>query len=141
MSASEQGRATGLEWTIERQHALVTIYLRGELDLGSAPNLERIVQDAVAASPVTVIDLADLEFMDSTGLRLFAETHRTARAAGARLLLGRPSHAVLRVLQVAGLVEHFDYAEGAPPRDRICPVCEEWLATPGKRCPHCGSCI
>ncbi len=130
-----------MSWTIERQHGLITIRLQGELDLGSADAVQRVLDEAVAESPVTVVDLEGLEFMDSTGLRLLASAHRTASEKGARFLLGRPSPAVLRVLNVAGLVEHFDYVEGGPPRERICPVCDESVSASDASCAHCGTAL
>jgi anti-anti-sigma factor len=141
MSSPEEGRSSGLNWAIERQQGLITVRLRGELDLSSAAALQPILERTISASPVTVVDLEGLEFMDSTGLRLFAHIHQMTGESGARFLLGRPSPAVLRVLQVAGLVEHFDYVEGAPPSERTCSVCGERVPATGTRCPHCGGTI
>jgi anti-sigma B factor antagonist len=44
--------------------------LRGELDLGSAPRLERALADA---GDDVVLDLRQLTFMDSTGVRVLLE--------------------------------------------------------------------
>lgn len=140
MAATDEGSSSGLSWTVDPQAGLSTIRLRGELDLSSAPALEGVLAEHVGVTSVTVIDLEGLEFMDSTGLRILARAHQSVRGSGDRFLLGRPSPAVVRVLQVAGLVEHFDYVEGAPPRERVCQVCDEWVASPGVKCPHCGSC-
>jgi anti-anti-sigma factor len=138
MAAAEQGQSSGVSWTIDRQHGLITIHVSGELDLSSADAVERLLEEAIAACPVTVIDLDGLDFMDSTGLRVLASAHRAAGTAGARFLLGRPSAAVLRVLSVSGLVEHFDYVEGAPPAERVCPVCDEQVTATDVMCVHCG---
>ena len=44
--------------------------LTGELDLASAPILERALQgEDVTGAPLVVLDLDSLEFVDSTGLR------------------------------------------------------------------------
>lgn len=141
MSAVDGRSTPGLTWTVDRQPALTTVKLRGELDLASAPVLQSDLDEAIATAPVTVLDLEELAFMDSTGLRMFARLNQAAKERGVRLLVGRPSPAVLRILDVAGLVEHFDYAEGGPPRERVCPVCEEWIPGTQTRCLHCGSSI
>jgi anti-anti-sigma factor len=46
------------------------IRLRGELDIESAPELERVLLRSRPAGQRVVLDLAELKFMDSTGLRV-----------------------------------------------------------------------
>jgi anti-anti-sigma factor len=46
------------------------IRLRGELDIDSAPDLERVLLHRRPAGQRVVLDLAELKFMDSTGLRV-----------------------------------------------------------------------
>ena len=72
MSSAEEGQSAGLRWAIERQHGLVTISLRGELDLGSSSALQALLEDTVSASQATVADLESLGFHGlhgSSGLR------------------------------------------------------------------------
>lgn len=139
MTTLEQGRSFGLSWTILVQPGLTTVAVTGELDLASAPALEGVLLEALDATPVLVIDLEKLEFMDSTGLRLLGRTHQASDQLGKRFLLGRASHPVRRVLHLAGLVEFFDYAEGAPAHERLCRTCDEWIAGDPAICPSCGS--
>ena len=83
-----------------------TIALIGELDLATAPTLERELQDAEAANaPVIVLDLRELEFIDSTGLQLIIDAHRRGRSQ--LLLLGCPER-VQRPFELCGLLEAFD---------------------------------
>ena len=140
MSEPDERSASGLSWTIDRQSGLTTFHLRGDLDLSSASALRADVEEALGSSPNTVLDLEEIEFMDSTGLRTFALLQESARTREVRFRLAKPSPAVLRVLDVSGLIEHFDYVEGAP-RARACPVCEGWIVGSRTRCVHCGSSI
>ncbi|MEY9998161.1 anti-sigma B factor antagonist [Streptomyces sp. V4I8] len=48
------------------------------------------------------LDLAQLSFMDSTGLALLLTHHRHAQAAGGSLRIVHPSPAVTRVLELTG---------------------------------------
>lgn len=139
MCADEQGQSFGLAWTINRQYGLITVAVSGELDLASSPGLEHALSSALAEAPVVVVDLEKLDFMDSTGLRLLGRSHQAAQTAGKRFLLGRASHPVQRVLHLAGLVDFFEYVEGAPANERLCRVCESWVASDATNCPHCGS--
>lgn len=55
----------------------VTVELAGSLDTSTAPELERQLAP-VLASPITdlVFDLAELEFISSAGLRVFANSRK-----------------------------------------------------------------
>ena len=75
------------------------ISVSGELDLASSPALEEELE-RVAKSDATVIvvDLAELEFMDSTGLSVLVRAHQRAEENGRRLGLVNGSQQVQRLL-------------------------------------------
>jgi anti-anti-sigma factor len=54
------------------------ICLRGELDIESAPDLERVLLRPRPARQRVVLDLAELKFMDSTGLRVLLRARAAA---------------------------------------------------------------
>jgi anti-anti-sigma factor len=54
------------------------IRLRGELDIESAPDLERVLLCSRPAHQRVVLDLAELKFMDSTGLRVLLRARAAA---------------------------------------------------------------
>jgi anti-anti-sigma factor len=75
--------------------------LDGELDLVTAPWLARRLEKIEARRPpVLVIDLRDLTFMDSSGLRELFSAQRRARAEGRRLALVKGSAPIDRVLEM-----------------------------------------
>ena len=61
----------------------VTIKLTGSLDTATAPDLERQLSP-VLAGPITdlVFDLAQLKFISSAGLRIFASARKTLKERG-----------------------------------------------------------
>jgi anti-sigma B factor antagonist len=76
------------------------LHLRGELDLGSAGRLKRVLADVPDGVTTIVLELRGLDFMDSSGLAALiaarieaARAHRSLRITGAagsvRLLLDR----------------------------------------------------
>jgi anti-sigma B factor antagonist len=83
------------------------IAVRGELDLSTAPALEGPLDAALGnGSKGVLIDLAECEFIDSTGLALIVRASQQLDAAGAgngRLVLCSPNDQVQRVLEVSGL--------------------------------------
>ena len=75
--------------------------LDGELDLVTAPWLRRRLDKVEAERPpVLVLDLRDLTFMDSSGLRELFSAQRRARAEDRRLVLVKGSAPIDRVLEM-----------------------------------------
>lgn len=90
----------------ERDDETHTIALSGEMDLSNAGEVERELLHAEATDAKTVvIDLSELTFMDSTGIRLLIAADARSRADSGRLSLTRPPAAVARVLCIAGVDE------------------------------------
>jgi anti-sigma B factor antagonist len=81
----------------------------GEIDLYTAPRLHSELMSALAAStPVQlVVDMAGVEFCDSTGMNVLLAAQRRAREAGGDLQLASPRPAIRKVLQVTGLESVF----------------------------------
>ena len=76
----------------------------GELDIATTPALEQAIADATAQSGAAlVLDLRELTFMDSTGLRTLAQTSARAQADGFEQAIERGSRQIERVLEISGL--------------------------------------
>jgi stage II sporulation protein AA (anti-sigma F factor antagonist) len=90
----------------ERDGGTHTIALSGEMDLSNAGEVERelLYAEATDATAI-VVDLSELSFMDSTGIRLLIAADARSRADSCRLVLTRPPAAVARVLCIAGVDE------------------------------------
>lgn len=85
----------------------VVLELHGELDLLGAPLLQQRIEDsAVDARGILVLDLQDLQFVDSAGLRVILATHERVRADGREFALTKGSPQVQRLLSIAGVDEH-----------------------------------
>ncbi|HLM51771.1 MAG TPA: STAS domain-containing protein [Solirubrobacteraceae bacterium] len=89
--------------------------MTGDLDLYTAPRLD----DALVAAegekwPEIVLDLSDLGFMDSSGLRLLARAHARAEQDGRRVLVVQGPEHVARVLRLTGLDRELEVVEAYP---------------------------
>ena len=86
--------------------------LGGELDLGSAAQFEAAIREAERGAPIVlVIDLRDLEFMDSTGLNTLLRADLRARSDGRHLLIVRGNRHVQRLFSVAGLDDRLTFVD------------------------------
>ncbi len=96
------------------QHGRAVLVVRGEIDLSIATRfaqeLDRLIEGAVA--PV-VVDLAEVDFIDSAGVRELVKAQHRARENGADLVLRSPSAACQRVLQLSGLRDEFTVDDAA----------------------------
>lgn len=80
--------------------------LAGEIDAHTAPELARHLDPLPDGDGDIVLDVAGIEFIDSSGLRVLVEANQRAAAAGRRLVIRTPSAAVTRLLEISGLTEH-----------------------------------
>jgi anti-sigma B factor antagonist len=90
----------------------LVITVTGELDVSTAPILQREIDRAAEEPPETLrLDLSALRFMDSTGLQLVLSTDSKTRAKGRKLELVRGPQTVQRLFQVAGLEERLTFVD------------------------------
>ena len=89
------------------------IVASGDIDVAGGPILDAVIMEqeqSLDGSAAIVIDLTDVTFIDSSGLRTIVEAHQARAAAGTRLVLRSPSAAVQRLLEISGLAGHLDVA-------------------------------
>jgi anti-sigma B factor antagonist len=98
-----------LRFRLGRDGAAETLYVSGELDIATAPALERTVAGAMdGQGGEFCLDVSALSFMDSTGARALLHIHNRVESVGRRLVILSPTRAVWRVLRIAGLDQVMD---------------------------------
>ncbi len=104
------------------------VALRGELDVADAASVAAALVAVAARAPEIIVDLAGLEFIDSSGVAALVLARVQARRAGGDVLLAAPQDQVLRLLTVTRLAEVFsvhasaDEAAGIARRSRRAAV-------------------
>ncbi|HZI91235.1 MAG: STAS domain-containing protein [Actinomycetota bacterium] len=77
--------------------------LSGEIDLSTVGELQDRLQTALEGDPsLIVLDLRQVSFLDSSGLRLILRINRRQEENGGRLVLVRGGRRVARVLEITG---------------------------------------
>ena len=103
----------GLELEARRGTGTGTVVLivRGEIDLATAPALDRALAELGDQS--VILDIAEVFSLDARGIAVVVEHDRRLRARGQRMVLHGASPLVRRVLEITGdvglvegLVEH-----------------------------------
>jgi anti-anti-sigma factor len=83
--------------------------LRGELDVAASTSiLKQLIQLDLRRGDRLLLDLRDLDFIDSTGIRLLLQARSHAECAGAAFTVVAGPPSVMRVLRLVGLDEQLD---------------------------------
>lgn len=91
---------------VRTENGAPLLRISGELDLASSPTLEQALEQATASSPsLIIIDLRDLDFMDSTGLSVLIRAHQQAQQGGHRLGIINGSRQIRRLLSLTGVAD------------------------------------
>lgn len=95
---------------VARDGETTVIRLHGELDLASAPAFNAQFEQARSESPsAVVVDLTELEFMDSTGLRSILMAHEHCDENGRRFAVIPGGRQVARLLEIARVEDHLNF--------------------------------
>ena len=87
-------------------------YHSTELDLSGVDRAREAIEQAEASdASLLVLDLSELDFIDSTGLEVLLRAARRAHDAGRRLVVARPSRYVRRLLEMTAIDQSLDIVE------------------------------
>jgi anti-anti-sigma factor len=99
---------------VEKTNGACVVRLAGELDLYNAGAVRDALFEACADGPDrVVVDLSEVEFIDSTALGVLIEA-RTKLENRRAFLLAAPGLETRRALQISGLDRHFSVHDTVP---------------------------
>jgi anti-sigma B factor antagonist len=105
-------RNPGFDLHVDRRGSMAILRASGELDILGAERLEACIGDLAGNSPDTVvIDLRDVSFMDSTGLRSLIRARARGTEAEWSLKLVRGPGPVHKVIELTRMDAVFDFVE------------------------------
>ena len=81
------------------------VRVAGDLDMATAPQLERTLREPGLRTHLVVLDLRELAFMDSAGVRAIVDASVRARESGQRLVIVQGSSNVDRMFTLTGSAE------------------------------------
>lgn len=126
MTGQGQAGELSLTITIARPDLdTVRLHVAGEIDLATAPQLQAALQATLteAALATTLqVDLAEVTFLDATGVGVLVHTHHAARRTGLGFSVHNPHGVVLRVLEVLNLTDALRTAPAPRPVSPAIPA-------------------
>ena len=103
-----------LEIAVEAVEGARLVRVIGELDASTAGVLRRHVEAARDERATLLLDLAAVEFIDSTGLRVLLDASRTSTGTGWPFFIVRPSAAVRRLADLSRTRDVLSLVNAAP---------------------------
>lgn len=82
------------------------IVVHGDIDIAGGPTLEAVILSRENTQPI-VVDLGDVLFIDSSGLRSLLGASRRAQARNSSVILRSVGPEVRRLLQITGTTDQF----------------------------------
>jgi anti-sigma B factor antagonist len=96
---------------VQDDDGVPVLVVRGELDVYSAPALDAAVDEVLQnGARSLVLDLGDVGFIDSSGLRSMIRARKEAGSGTDAVRIRNPQAATVRLLDITGLTEHFPTA-------------------------------
>lgn len=92
---------------------VVSIYLAGRLDVHLSADIEKEINSLIKseADCNMLLNLTDVEYMSSSGLRVFVSTMRALKESKRKLKLCNMNNAVKKIFEVVELMDMFDIYE------------------------------
>ena len=98
-----KGGVDQLRVSISGGDSYIVVTLAGESDVYTYDQLRGALEtEAGRGVALLVVDLAGLEFMDSTGVQVLLDIRVLMHDRGGKLVLARPQNTVARVLNLVG---------------------------------------
>ena len=101
-----KGMVINMTLHTQKEADKTTVTIEGRLDTSTAPQLETEFAEIMKDTPKLVLDMADLEYVSSAGLRVLLNAHKQMSKAGG-LTIKNANEMVMEVFEVTGFVDIF----------------------------------
>ena len=120
---------------VEHTDGGATIVVRGDIDVATIARLEDALARALEDSPpILLIDLSDVEFVDSTGLKFLLRTSTLADQSGWTLQIYRPHETAMKAFVVTGADRWLPFVDiGAAVNEAAAPGDQHATGTEAER--------
>ena len=100
--------ASEITTSVAHRDEITVLSVVGDIDVASGPQFETVVAAVLAGDPIAlVIDLSNVDFLATAGLRILAATHEKMTLAGGRFAVVADSPANRRPIQLTDLNQLF----------------------------------
>jgi anti-anti-sigma factor len=101
-----------MEIQITDHKRVSVLSVTGRVDGSTAGEFENALNGLTEAGKNNIVlDMSEVDFVSSAGLRVLVNTRKTVKSAGGKILLAEPSQQVIDTLDIAGLDVLFEQFE------------------------------
>jgi anti-sigma B factor antagonist len=93
-----------MEFKTTKEDTKLTVAIAGRLDTLSAPDLEKGLEPELAGITDLVLDLKDLEYISSAGLRVLLATHKALSKKGG-MKVTNVNEMIMEIFEVTGFCD------------------------------------
>ena len=98
-----------MEVKIAKQNGETTVQLIGRLDTPASPEVEKALEPVHEDAAGTIIlDCKELEYISSSGLRIFLSLRKSAAAKGGRVVVKDINSDIRQVFMMTGFLNIFE---------------------------------
>ncbi|MBO4383907.1 MAG: STAS domain-containing protein [Clostridia bacterium] len=90
--------------TKTKEGSRLTIALSGRLDTMTAPELEKAINDSIIGVDELVLDLKELEYMSSAGLRVLLSAQKKMKNVGS-MTVRNVNEMIMEIFEVTGFAD------------------------------------
>jgi len=94
-----------LRFSIEPRGASVVVSVQGELDVTSSQRFDDCLSEAAAQSHQVILDMSEVDFMDTTALSVIVAHWRRQTEEGGQFLLAGARYRYTKALWITGLAD------------------------------------
>lgn len=94
---------------IDRENNELVLKLAGDLDVYSEEEFRDFIEDKLTnLDSDLVIDIKDLDYLDSTGLGMFMKIYKVNQEKGKKVRVVNPKENILKLFKITELTEIFE---------------------------------
>jgi stage II sporulation protein AA (anti-sigma F factor antagonist) len=141
-NAHTQPAGRRFAWRAHERGSVTHIAFAGDLDTDVAHVLASALEASTTGRRLTIVlDLSEVSFLDSAGLRLLLDVRARVRRADGDVYICDPSPIASRVIAISGVAPYFDVIDPNDIGESLCGICDAEIATIARRCTACGSAV
>lgn len=100
-----------LSITEKRDNRSIRLFVSGEIDVFTAPNLRERLLPLCQEGETVIVDLSDVDYIDSTGLGVFVGAYKIQQTAAGKMVLTGVGNRLSRLFRITGLQEIMEIEE------------------------------
>lgn len=99
-----------MKTTIEDKDGIITIVFEGRMDTIASPEVQEAIQPVFSSKSQEVyIDCSNLEYVSSSGLRIFLSLAIDTQSSGKRIVITGWNEYVKNLFEMTGFTELFEF--------------------------------